>query len=108
MRVSNTARSVAVASGLSLTGPGTARAQPGPYDGPWGMHGMWGTWGIGMALFMALFWALVIAAVVYGIRWLTIRGRAAEEERPIDIVKRRYARGEITREQFEALERDLE
>jgi putative membrane protein len=29
-------------------------------------------------------------------------------ERPLEILKRRYARGEITREQFEQMRRDIE
>ncbi len=98
----------AAASGLAIVSPDAALAQPGPYDGPWGMHYMWGTWGIGMALVMLLFWVLVIAALVYGVRWLATQGRSGEPERALDIAKRRYARGEITREQFEALKRDLE
>lgn len=87
--------------------PGFARAQPnyGPYaDGPWGMHGMWG---MGVALLMLVFWVVVIAALVYGIRWLATQGRNPHRETPLDVAKRRYASGEITREQFEALKRDL-
>lgn len=87
--------------------PRVAEAQ-GPSEWPWGMHYMWGMWGIGMGLVMLVFWGLVIAALVYAVRWLATQGRQQPRgESPLDIAKRRYASGEITREQFEALKRDL-
>lgn len=107
-----TARALSLA-GLVATGsliPSVAAAQPnyGPYsNGPWGMHGMWGLWGLGMGLMMLLFWVVVIAALVYGIRWLATEGRAPQRETPLEIARRRYASGEITREQFESLKQDL-
>ena len=42
-------------------------AQPHDWGaGPWGygMHYMWGAWGIGMMLFMLIFWVLIIAGAV--------------------------------------------
>ena len=77
-------------------------------NAPWGMHDtMWGTWGLGMGFFMLVFWAVVIVALVYGVRWLAAQGRSRQSESPLDIAKRRYAAGEITREEFETLRRDL-
>lgn len=107
MHVSRIVRSLIATSGLALARPGVALAEQAPYEYPWGMHPMWGPWGIGMALFMLLFWVLVIAALVYGVRWFVTQGRASESERPLEIAKRRYARGEITREEFERLKEDL-
>lgn len=101
-----------------LLAPGPAWGQ-GPYEWPWGMHWMWGMWGIGMAIGMLVFWGLIIAGLVFAVRWLASQGRphspgalspgtrSSGEESPLDIVKRRYARGEITREEFETLKRDL-
>ena len=37
----------------------------------------------------------------------TRAAHSSREETPLDIVRRRYAAGEITREQFEQLRRDL-
>jgi putative membrane protein len=69
----------------------------------------WGLWG--MAL-MAIFWIVVIVATVLLIRWLTLQSRAPvdgpPEDSPLDILKRRYARGEIDREDFERRKKDLE
>ena len=68
-------------------------------------------WGMGwtMGVGMIIFWVLVIIAVVCLIRYLG-RGQPREEkgETPLDILKKRYARGEITKEQFDRTKKDLE
>ncbi|MBI4246096.1 MAG: SHOCT domain-containing protein [Candidatus Rokubacteria bacterium] len=69
---------------------------------------MWGAGGLVMMLMMLLFWGAVIAAVIVGIRWLVRQGSSARPDTAIDILRERYARGEINREEFEALRRDLE
>jgi putative membrane protein len=82
--------------------------QAGTYD--WGMHpmwGFWGVWGIAMMLFMLLFWGLVIAGVVLGIRWLLGQGRESRSDTSLEILRQRYARGEINKEEFETKKRDL-
>ena len=79
--------------------------------GPWGMHpmwGWWGIWGIGMMLFVFLFWGLVIVALVLGIRWLVRQGRPEAGDSALALLRQRYARGEINREEFEAKRRDLQ
>jgi putative membrane protein len=79
---------------------------------PWGM--MWGPgWGSGYGLFgwlmMLLFWILIIVGTVLIIRWLVEQAKSpgSGSETAPDIAKRRYAKGEITKEQFEAMKRDL-
>jgi len=78
------------------------------YGSDW-MHGMpmmgWGGW-----IIMLVFWILVIAGIVVLARRLTSRQGPNESpsKSPIDILKERYARGEIDREQFEQMKRDLE
>ena len=70
-----------------------------------------GIWGIGMILIMLVFWGLVIAGMVVGIRWLvtqgTGRGGAARSDNALEILRSRYARGEIDKQEFEARKRDL-
>lgn len=86
----------------------TILVQERVYD--WGMHpmsGFWGAWGIGMMLFMVLFWGLVIVAVVFGIRWLISQGKESRSDSALEILRQRYARGEINKEEFEAKKRDL-
>ena len=69
----------------------------------------WG-WG-GMGFGMLLFWGVLIAAVVLLARntWGsgTCSGRAREKT-ALDLLKERYARGEIERDEFEQKKRDLE
>jgi len=79
-----------------------------------GMMG-WGGGGpglVGGGLLMLLFWGVLIVAAVVGVRWLWDQGRPAagrgREESSLEILKRRYARGEIEREEFEMKKRDLE
>ncbi len=92
-----------VLSGLGV--PMTAWAQQRPYD--WGMHYMWGTWGIGMMLMMLLFWGLVIVALVLGIRWLFSQGKGPRSDSALAALRQRYVKGEINNEKFEAMKRDL-
>ena len=54
---------------------------------------------------MLLFWILVI----YGIVMLVKRSpTSAGKNTALDILKERYAKGEITKEQFEGMKKDLE
>jgi len=71
--------------------------------------GLWGWWLLGVAL-IALFWGLVIAALVLGIRWLVRadrRGRYDSGDPALDELRARYARGEIDEEEFERRRRFL-
>jgi putative membrane protein len=75
----------------------------------WGNHGDW-MWGMGG--FMGLGW-IVILIVIVVVVWLLMRGPLAggpqtERRSALDILKERYARGEIGREEFEEKKRDLE
>lgn len=94
----------------ALSIPGLAWAQERPYEWGWGMHPMtwmWGTWGVFMLLMMFLFWGLVIAGIVVGVRWLARAGGDSRVDTALDILRQRYARGEINKEEFEAKKRDL-
>ncbi len=94
---------------LTVAGWGVA-AQWGPGEPPWGWHMWWGAWGVGMLLFMVLFWALIIFGIIALVRWAfgTSGSRVGAGGRALEILKERYAKGELTREQFEAMRRDLE
>ncbi len=68
-------------------------------------------WGFGM-LGMALFWLVFVAALVWVVRAVWDRtarnGRPTREsESPLEILQRRYARGEIDRAEFEEKRKDL-
>lgn len=94
----------ALLGGLFIPMAAWAQQRPPDY---WGMHYMWGPWGIGMGLMMFLFWGLIIVALVLGIRWLITEGKAPRSDSALDILRQRYARGEITKEEFDAMKRDL-
>lgn len=96
-----------VLSGMVM--PVAAWAQERPYEYGWGhpMWGMWGPWGIGMMLMMILFWALIIVALVLGIRWLITQGKEPRSDSALEILRQRYARGEINKEEFETKKREL-
>jgi len=67
----------------------------------WGLGGLWWI----MAIAMVFFWALVVGLVVWGVVALIRRDRRDHERRSLDdpmtILKRRYASGEITKEEYE-------
>src|SRR5919109_1168688 len=49
-----------------------------------------------MMLMMLVFWGLVIAGLVLGVRWLASQGRGAGgRDEALEILRQRYARGEI-------------
>ena len=88
--------------------PELALAQERPYGWGWGMHPwMWGAWGIGMMFMMLLFWVLVIVGLIVGIRWLLGQRREPQGDSALEILRQRYARGEINKDEFEARRRDL-
>jgi putative membrane protein len=60
----------------------------------------------GMMLLMVIGWLVVVGAVVAGVWWLLNRRRYAGGL-ALDVLRERYARGEITREEFESKRRDL-
>ncbi len=42
-----------------------------------------------------------------GIRWLITRGREPRSDSTLDILKKRYARGEIDKEEYEAKKQEI-
>jgi putative membrane protein len=77
-----------------------------------GSHCWW--WGPGYffgspwsVLLGLVFWGLVVVALVRVVAYLT-GPRGSERSRPLDILKERYAKGEMDREEFERRRRDLE
>ena len=81
--------------------------------GNWGWDHMGGGagWGMGFGgLYMILFWVVIIVAVVMLVKWLaggSSRIDLPREKSALDILKERYARGEIGKEEFEQKKRDL-
>ena len=68
---------------------------------------VWGAGGLVMMLMMLVFWGLVIAGLIVGLRWLIGQGRSGGRDEALEILRQRYARGEIDKQEFEARKRDL-
>ena len=72
------------------------------HEGPW-------MWGIGW-IWMAIFWLLVILGIAALLKWLLRQGSGHGTmgvESPLEILKKRYAKGEINKEEFEEKKRDI-
>jgi putative membrane protein len=69
-------------------------------------YGNWGTgyWYCG-GFFTVLTYVLLIFLLVYLIK--ALRGKSYRREEAIDILKKRYAAGELSKEQFETMKRDI-
>lgn len=79
---------------------------------PGGWHGMdeWGhmSWGYGGVFMWLIFLALigfVIYFVVRGEKWVK---RGGNEETALEILKKRYAKGEITKQEYDRIKKELE
>jgi len=97
---------------LAIHGEGLAQVGPSPFACPWGGM-MTGPWGFFSGLFTIVFGALVLAGLFYAVRRLAATGGGSAKqpgtatESPVDILKKRYARGEIDLEEYEAMKREL-
>ncbi len=69
----------------------------------------WGYMGTGGWIFMTLFWIVIILGIIALIRWAARGERHFREGKSaLDILKERYAKGEINHKEFEERKKDLE
>ncbi|WP_018248669.1 SHOCT domain-containing protein [Orenia marismortui] len=77
----------------------------------WG-YGMRGFFGGGM-LMMGIFWIAIIAIVIYFLRNSNKSTNRVEtyrrdvKEDPLEIAKKRYAKGEISKEEFQEIKEEI-
>jgi putative membrane protein len=95
-------------SGFGMMGPGMM----GSYGGMMGGYGNLSGFGFNPlgAILSLVFWALITGGVALLVVWLARSAgvsSAARGESALDILKTRYAKGEITKEQFEEMKRNL-
>ncbi len=70
---------------------------------------MWGNQGF-MGVFMWIFWIAIIVGIFFLVKWIVMQSRPGEqkgEENPLEILKKRYARGEIDKEEYDRIRKDL-
>jgi len=72
--------------------------------GGWGAGSMMG-W-FGGEIMMLFFWVLVVIFIVWIVREVSGKNSKSTES-ALDILKERYAKGEITKEQFESMKKDI-
>jgi putative membrane protein len=76
----------------------------------WHFDGAMGGWNIFGGIMMFVFWAVIIALIVWGIKKLSENNSESKiEDRrdPIGIAKERYAKGELAKTQFDQIKNDL-
>jgi len=74
----------------------------------WFPSSSFGWLGMGLGiLIMIIFWAGLIALITWIVVKLVRSGQKTSSESPLDIAKTRYARGEITKKEFEQIKKDL-
>jgi putative membrane protein len=102
----------AIAIFLLIVIPPIWAAATGWSGSNWGMMGpgMMGSFGMGwfMPIFMIIFWVLIIWAIVALIRGLSSSGNSAKQaDSAVEILKKRYAQGEISKQEYEEKKKDL-
>ncbi len=50
---------------------------------------------------------LAVVAALFGLRWLAGTGERQRSDRAVQILRERYARGDVSRDEYEATMRDL-
>ena len=77
-----------------------------------GMMGRGMMGGFDTVFFMAFFWIVVLGLIIWAVVAALHRpgesgSTAQKADSPVDILKRRYAQGEIDKEEYEAKKKDL-
>jgi putative membrane protein len=75
-------------------------------------YGFGGTWGIVGGIISLLFFLLIIIGVILLIVWIVRQfshhpAQTMTGSRSLEVLRERYAKGEITKEQFEQMKKDL-
>ena len=110
MRVLTMLAGTTMAGSLAGIVPALAQESEGYYD-----RHMWGGWDGGWWMFIGPIWLILFLALVVGVVVLLVRGLSGSSgtggppaaKTPLDILRERFARGEIDKEEFEERRRVL-
>lgn len=78
--------------------------------GNFGATGALGAWGWASLIFHLVFWAALIAGVILLVVWLARQTRATQRHVQVntqEILRERYARGEISRDEYRQMLEDV-
>ena len=65
-------------------------------------------WFGGGGFMMFFWWVLIIAGIVFLVKWISgQKTQTNNEDTALEILKKRYASGEISKEEFEEKKKDL-
>lgn len=94
-----------VLAGLILPMGALAHSDDEVFGGHMFGSGMWGGW-----MLMIIFWIIGITLFILFIKWFVDQGRrkSRQDRMPLDILKERYAKGELDKDQFEKMKKDLQ
>jgi len=74
----------------------------GLYNG----YGGWEHGWFGGGIMMVVFWVLLIALIVWAVRGVNDK-KSSSDQSALNILKERYAKGEIDKKEFEEKKKDL-
>lgn len=69
------------------------------------MMNNWGGWGMGLWWLISLGLLVLIVVVIW--RLLQVSGQSRSQDSALDILEQRYARGDIDKNEFQEMRRDL-
>lgn len=86
----------------------SVRADGGMMDSGFG-NGFMGFGGMGIfgGIWMLVFWGLLIAGIIFLIKLIQENKSGETKEDALDILKKRLAKGEINKKEFQELKREL-
>jgi len=91
---------------LNMMSGGWSSSSDRGFDGHMSRWGAFGSFGL---IFMVLWWVIIIGVVVALLQWLVRQARgSAPFGSPLDMVKGRYAKGEITKDEFDRIKKDIQ
>ena len=70
----------------------------------WHMHEM----GSGAWIYLIILAIVIIVAIILVTRWTMESDKRKANGTPLDILKKRYARGEMTRSEYEQMKKDIQ
>jgi putative membrane protein len=89
---------------IMKTPPAFSQDSNGYMDG--GMHSMH-FWGAGLIMWVLLIVGAILLIYFVSQSLKSNRSNHITQETPLDILKKRYAKGEITKEQYDQIKKDL-